>query len=56
MLKRGFKDNDHNITEQQFHYFAERTEGYSGSDIANLVKDAVYQPVRKLQVAKKFKK
>ena len=56
MLKRGFKDNDHNITEQQFQYFAERSEGYSGSDIANLVKDAVYQPVRKLQVAKKFKK
>ncbi len=29
---------------------------YSGSDIAVLVKDAVYQPLRISQKAKKFKK
>lgn len=42
MLKKGFKDNKNNITEAQLQYFAERTEGFSGSDIAILVKDAVY--------------
>jgi SpoVK/Ycf46/Vps4 family AAA+-type ATPase len=31
------------------------TDGYSGSDISILVRDAVYEPVRKLQTSKKFK-
>lgn len=56
MLKKGFKANPHNITEQQMQYFADKTEGYSGSDIAILVKDAVYQPIRKLQAATKFRR
>ena len=31
------------------------TEGYSGSDIATIVKDAMMEPVRKCQTAVKFK-
>ena len=34
---------------------AERSEGYSGSDITILVKDAVYEPLRISQKARKFK-
>ena len=56
MLKKGFKENKNNITEAQLQYFAERTEGFSGSDIAILVKDAVYEPVRKLQAARRFRR
>lgn len=56
MIKKNLKDNAHNITEQQLQIFAERTEGYSGSDLSNLIKDAVFQPLRKLQAARKFRK
>jgi len=35
---------------------AERTEGFSGSDISVLVRDAVYEPLRKCERAKTFKK
>lgn len=56
MLKKGLKDNANNISEEQLTQFAYKCEGYSGSDIANLIKDAVYEPIRKLQAAKKFRK
>jgi vacuolar protein-sorting-associated protein 4 len=55
MLKRGMKDNKHTLTDQDFDEFAKRTENFSGSDIAILVRDAVYEPVRRLQTATKFK-
>ena len=56
MLKRGMKDTPHDLTEEDFSYFADYTENYSGSDMAILVRDAVYEPVRRLQTAKKFKR
>jgi vacuolar protein-sorting-associated protein 4 len=56
MLKRGLKENKNNITEAQLQHYAERTDGFSGSDLAVLVKDAVYEPVRKLQAARKFRR
>jgi len=31
------------------------TDGYSGSDISVFIRDGVYEPVRLLQGAKKFK-
>ncbi len=34
---------------------AKRSDDFSGSDIAILVRDAVYEPVRRLQTATKFK-
>lgn len=56
MIKKNLKDNANNLSEQELQIFADRTEGYSGSDIANLIKDAVFQPVRKLQAARKFRR
>ena len=56
MLKHNMKHNKHNLTEDDFKEFAERTDNFSGSDIATLVRDAVYEPLRRLQSATKFKK
>ena len=56
MLKRGMKDNHNTLTEEDYVEFAKRTENFSGSDIAILVRDAVYEPVRRLQTATKFRK
>ena len=35
---------------------ANRTDGFSGSDVSILVRDALMQPVRKVQSATHFKK
>ena len=43
------------ITKEEFDYLAKLTEGYSGSDIATLTQDAIYEPIRKCQQAKFFK-
>lgn len=56
MLKGGLKDNRHTLTEDDFNDYAQKTEGYSASDISILVRDAVYEPVRRLQLAKQFRK
>ena len=56
MLKGGLKDNRHTLNEQDFDEFAHKCEGYSASDISILVRDAVYEPVRRLQLANQFRK
>jgi len=56
MLKKGMKDTPHSLTEDDFNFFAEHTDNYSGSDMSILTRDAVYEPVRRLQLAKKFRK
>ncbi|EAY72476.1 hypothetical protein OsI_00332 [Oryza sativa Indica Group] len=47
-------DTPHSLTEGDFESLAYQTEGFSGSDIAVCVKDALFQPVRKTQDAKFF--
>ena len=42
------------LTDEQFDDLAERTEGYSGSDIATLTQDAIYEPIRKCESATHF--
>uniref|UniRef100_A0A915KKZ3 Vesicle-fusing ATPase n=1 Tax=Romanomermis culicivorax TaxID=13658 RepID=A0A915KKZ3_ROMCU len=44
------------LNEQDYRVLAEKTEGYSGADISVLVRDALMQPVRKVQSATHFKK
>ena len=44
------------MSQQDFEDFAKRTDQYSASDISILVRDAVYEPVRRLQLANKFRK
>ena len=56
MFKINLGTTPHVITEQQFHELGHRSEGYSGADIAIVVRDALMQPVRKVQQATHFKK
>eukprot|EP00486_Rosalina_sp_Unknown_P002009 CAMPEP_0201566048 /NCGR_PEP_ID=MMETSP0190_2-20130828/5561_1 /ASSEMBLY_ACC=CAM_ASM_000263 /TAXON_ID=37353 /ORGANISM="Rosalina sp." /LENGTH=477 /DNA_ID=CAMNT_0047984249 /DNA_START=69 /DNA_END=1502 /DNA_ORIENTATION=+ len=44
------------LRDKDYHILAERTEGYSGSDIAAIVQDALMEPVRTLQQATHFRK
>ncbi|XP_068692388.1 vacuolar protein sorting-associated protein 4B-like [Montipora capricornis] len=46
----------HSIQPPQFRELAEKTDGYSGADISIVVRDAMMQPVRKVQQATHFKK
>lgn len=43
-------------TQQDLRVLAEMTEGYSGHDIAVVVRDALMQPIRKIQQATHFKR
>ncbi|KAJ1732553.1 Vacuolar protein sorting-associated protein 4 [Coemansia sp. Benny D160-2] len=44
------------LTQRDYRLLAERTDGYSGSDIAVIVRDALMQPIRKVQMATHFKR
>ncbi|OLL22811.1 Vacuolar protein sorting-associated protein 4 [Neolecta irregularis DAH-3] len=43
------------VTTKDFRKLAEMTEGFSGSDVAIAVRDALMQPIRKIQMATHFK-
>jgi len=44
------------LTEPDFRTLASKTEGFSGADISIVVRDALMQPVRKVQTATHFKR
>ncbi|KAJ1943012.1 Vacuolar protein sorting-associated protein 4 [Linderina pennispora] len=44
------------LTQRDYRMLAEQTDGYSGSDIAVIVRDALMQPIRKVQLATHFKR
>merc|ERR1711937_827622 len=56
MFKLNMGDTPHNISEEDFRDLGKRTDGYSGSDISIVVRDALMQPVRKVQTATHFKR
>lgn len=55
MFKIHLGSTPSTLTPEQLKDLGERTEGYSGSDISTLVRDAIMQPIRKVQTATHFK-
>lgn len=56
MFEIHLGDTPHDLNMDDFKELARTAEGYSGSDIAVVVRDAIMQPVRTLQNAQFFKK
>ena len=52
LLSRLLRQNRHCLSDDQIGRVAAETEGYSGSDLTNLAKDAAMGPVRDLDVEK----
>jgi vacuolar protein-sorting-associated protein 4 len=56
MFRVNLGSTPHNLTDKDFQLLGQRTEGYSGADISILVRDALMQPVRKVQTATHFRR
>jgi len=56
MFKIHLGKTPNNLTPQDFRELAQKSEGYSGSDIAIVVREALMEPVRMVQDATHFKK
>lgn len=56
MFKLNLGDTKTTLSSQDYRTLAEMTDGYSGHDIAVVVKDALMQPVRKIQCATHFQR
>ena len=56
MFKLNLGDTPHNLSENDLRTLANKTDGYSGADIAIVVRDALMQPVRKVQTATHFRR
>lgn len=54
MFKLNLGNTPHVLTEADVKELGRRTEGYSGADISIVVRDALMQPVRKVQTATHF--
>jgi len=48
--------SQHTLTDPDFAYLAQKTDGYSGSDLSTLVNDALMRPIKQLQSATYFKR
>lgn len=55
MFRIHIGSTPNNLTDDDFKVLADHTEGFSGSDISVIVRDALYEPVRTCQTATHFK-
>ncbi|NXR80608.1 VPS4A protein, partial [Pycnonotus jocosus] len=56
MFRLHLGNTPHSLTDANIQELAHKTDGYSGADISIIVRDALMQPVRKVQSATHFKK
>ncbi|KAF9466946.1 AAA-domain-containing protein [Collybia nuda] len=56
MFQLHIGDTPNELTQKDFRQLADKTDGYSGSDISVVVRDALMQPVRKVISATHFKR
>merc|ERR1719341_2846639 len=54
LFKLNLGNTPHMLTEEDIRVLGQRTDGYSGADISIVVRDALMQPVRKVQTATHF--
>jgi len=55
MFKVHLGETPHALSVEDFHFLASQTDHFSGSDISVMVKDVLFQPVRKTQEATHFR-
>jgi len=55
MFKIHMGSTPSNLTEKDYQELGDLAEGYSGDDCKNVVRDAIMEPIRMVQHAKKFK-
>lgn len=55
MFKVHLGDTPNSLTSQDFDELGRRTQGFSGSDVNVVVKDVLFEPVRKTQEATHFR-
>ncbi|CDJ38905.1 vacuolar sorting ATPase Vps4, putative [Eimeria tenella] len=55
LLRAGLGGIPHHLSEGDFRYLARELEGFSGSDISVLVRDALFEPIRRCRTATAFK-
>ena len=55
ILRYHIGKTPHSLTEENLEECARETDGFSGSDISTLAKDAIMAPLRKCQTATRFK-
>lgn len=56
MFQLHVGDTPNQLVQKDFRILADRTDGFSGSDISVVVRDALMQPVRKVISATHFKR
>lgn len=56
MFKIHLGNTSHVLSEEDLKVLASKTDGYSGADISIVVRDALMEPVRKVQQATHFKR
>jgi len=50
LLQQLLQQQFNQLSEHEIHQIAQLTGGYSGSDLANLARDAAYGPIRELEI------
>ena len=56
MMKLHLGNTPNNLLEDDFNNLADDTDGYSGSDLSVVVREALMEPLRQCQIATHFKK
>eukprot|EP01126_Amoeba_proteus_P055359 TRINITY_DN6861_c0_g1_i4.p1 TRINITY_DN6861_c0_g1~~TRINITY_DN6861_c0_g1_i4.p1 ORF type:complete len:192 (+),score=36.07 TRINITY_DN6861_c0_g1_i4:1083-1658(+) len=56
MFKIHLGNTPHSLTSEDFRELAKLSEGYSGSDISDVVREALMEPVRMIQDATHYKR
>lgn len=51
-MKMHLRSTPSQLTEQDWSLLGDKTESFSGSDLANCISDALHEPIRELQHAK----